>query len=189
MTEKECAMLMRMNLAYYKNSAKPLTDAELANNTQIWFYHLHDYPFETVKKALLDAMTETEFPVQLKHIFDKLKPPRVSAETEWQSMLEAVNKAQRYIGWRACPMIVGQDDAGKPIRSHGEAELTEVYNSLPESGKAYLGGVSGLVDLARLGDTDLQFRRNEFLRVAREQPATPAMLPGAAKAQIGGGHE
>jgi hypothetical protein len=104
-------------------------------------------------------------------------------------MLEAVNKAQRYIGWRACPMIVGQDDAGKPIRSHGEAELTEVYNSLPESGKAYLGGVSGLVDLARLGDTDLQFRRNEFLRVAREQPATPAMLPGAAKAQIGGGHE
>lgn len=175
MTETECAELIRMNFVLYKLGAKPLTDEELRITAAVWFYHFRQYPYAAVKRAFLEANKVCVFPIQPADIFAQLQKSGPGAEGVWQQIAAAAVKARQYIGWRACPMVVGVDERGKPVKSTGEAEIESLYAELPESARLWLGGPSGLVDLARTGDAELDsYRRGEFLRYAREAPVDRA---------------
>lgn len=170
MTKTEVAELIQTNFVLYKLGAKPLTDEELKVMLNVWFFHFGKYPAATVKRAFLAANAVCRYPVQPADIFEQLAAtaPQPNTEVEWQQLQEAVCKAARYVGWRTAPMLVGFDADGRPVKSDGSAELQRTFESLPQPLREYLGGASGLRDLARLSESELDWRRSEYMRHRRD---------------------
>ena len=172
MTKRDVAELLRMNFALYKLGAKPLTDAELKAVSDVWYWHFRKYPPELVKTAFLKANAVCRFPIQPSDIFEQMQAMAgdliIPAETQWQALKDAAIKANAYVGRRACPMIVGIDSAGRPIKDDGTKGLQGLFDALPPMARDYLGGVSALVDLTRCGMDELDtYRRTEFLQFAK----------------------
>lgn len=165
MTKEEAAALIRMNFVLYKLGAKPLTDEEMETTIDVWTYQFRDYPGETVKRAFLAANRVCVYPITVADIFRQLSQS-IDPSAEWDALAEAARKAQAFLFWRTCPMIVGVDDTGKILRSDGQKELQALYDQLPPAAKAYAGSVGGLAELART--PDLTYRRVEFLKQAHE---------------------
>lgn len=170
MTMQEVLELIKMNGVLYKQSEKPLTDAEMSAMGSVWFYHFKDYPGDVVKRAFLAANAVCKFPVQPADIFAQLKAmakeKQMPGTEAWERLKEAVNKAKRFTSWRDCPMIVSVDETtGKPVKSDGKKELQNLFNALPGPIREYLGSTSALVDFTRLTDEEIErYRRAEFVK-------------------------
>lgn len=169
MTMQEVLELIRMNGILYKQSEKPLTDAEIAAMSNVWLYHFKDYPGDVVKRAFLAANTVCKFPVQPADIFAQLKTmakeKQMNGSEAWELLKDAVNKARGYVYRHNCPMIVGVDKAGKAIKSDGRKEMEELFNGLPKPIRDFFGSKSALEDFTRLSDDDINtYRRAEFMK-------------------------
>lgn len=168
MTKEEVAKLIQLNFTLYKLGAKPLTDDELKDMLMIWTYQFKDYDGDVVKRAFLEANKKCKFPITVADIFEQM--PKENMTKSWEQLKQAVDKAQQYIGWRTCPMLVGVTDDGKPIKSDGSAELQELFDSLPMSAQAWLGSPSALVDKANTPPDELErFERSRFMQ---QEPET-----------------
>ena len=169
MTKEEAAQLIRMNFTLYKLGSKPLTDEEMETTIDVWTYQFRDYPGEVVKRAFLAANRVCVYPVTVADIYKQLSQC-IDPEAEWGALADAAHKAQKYISWRNCPMVVGMDEHGCLIRSDGTEELKKLFESLPPAAKTYAGSVGGLKELAMT--QDLTYRRVEFLKQSREDITT-----------------
>lgn len=190
MTKKDVAELIRMNFALYKLGAKPLTDAELKSMSDVWLWHFEKYPALLIRQAFLQANAVCKFAIQPSDIFDQLKQMAAenmpAAESKWQQLKDAVRKAEKYTSWRTCPRVVGVDERGRAIKDDGTKALQELFDGLPGSIRAYLGGSSALVDLTRCTDTEMDtYRRNEFLQYVKANN-TPDISALAELPQYGG---
>lgn len=169
MTKEETADLILMNATLYKQMMKPLTDEEMEATINEWTYQFEDYPGEVVKKAYLAARRVCVHPISVADIFKQLSKS-LDPAVEWNAITAASHKAQRYLYWHTCPMVVGVDDNGRPIRSDGREELKELFDKLPTAAKVYIGSVGGLEELART--PDLTYRRVDFLKQSRDDITT-----------------
>ena len=169
MTKEEAAQLIRMNFTLYKLGSKPLTDEEMETTIDVWTYQFRDYPGEVVKRAFLAANRVCVYPITVADIYKQLSQC-IDPEAEWGALADAAHKAQKYISWRKCPMVVGMDEHGCLIRSDGTEELKKLFESLPPAAKTYAGSVGGLKELAMT--PDLTYRRVEFLKQSREDITT-----------------
>lgn len=169
MTKEEAAELILMNATLYKLGTKPLTDDEMKTTIDVWTYQFRDYPGEVVKRAFLSANRVCVYPVTVADIYKQLSQC-IDPEAEWGALADAAHKAQKYISWRNCPMVVGMDEHGCLIRSDGTEELKKLFESLPPAAKTYAGSVGGLKELAMT--PDLTYRRVEFLKQSREDITT-----------------
>lgn len=169
MTKEEAAELILMNATLYKLGNKPLSDDEMKTTIDVWTYQFRDYPGEVVKRAFLAANRVCVYPVTVADIFKQLSQC-IDPEAEWGALADAAHKAQKYISWRKCPMVVGMDEHGCLIRSDGTEELKKLFESLPPAAKTYAGSVGGLKELAMT--PDLTYRRVEFLKQSREDITT-----------------
>lgn len=167
MTTDEVAKLIKLNFTLYKLGAKPLTEEEMEDMLMVWTYHFKDYPSNVVKKAFLDANKKCEYPITPKNIFDHM--PKESLTKSWEQLKQAINKAQKYVGWRVCPMLVGIDEHGRPIKSDGSRELEDLFTSLPPTCQEYLGSPSALVDITEIPPNELeQYERPKFMKLTPE---------------------
>lgn len=169
MTKEEAAQLIRMNFTLYKLGSKPLTDEEMETTLDVWAYQFRDYPGEVVKRAFLAANRVCVYPITVADIFKQLSQ-NIDPDAEWIALADAAHKAQKYLSWRNCPMVVGMDEHGCLIRSDGTEELKKLFESLPPAAKTYAGSVGGLKELAMT--PDLTYRRVEFLKQSREDITT-----------------
>lgn len=169
MTKEEAAELILMNATLYKLGTKPLSDDEMKTTIDVWTYQFRDYPGEVVKRAFLAANRVCVYPVTVADIYKQLSQC-IDPEAEWGALADAAHKAQKYISWRNCPMVVGMDEHGCLIRSDGTEELKKLFESLPPAAKTYAGSVGGLKELAMT--PDLTYRRVEFLKQSREDITT-----------------
>lgn len=169
MTKEEAAELILMNATLYKLGTKPLSDDEMKTTIDVWTYQFRDYPSEVVKRAFLAANRVCVYPVTVADIYKQLSQC-IDPEAEWGALADAAHKAQKYIGWRNWPMVVGMDEHGCLIRSDGTEELKKLFESLPPAAKTYAGSVGGLKELAMT--PDLTYRRVEFLKQSREDITT-----------------
>lgn len=186
MTKEEVAELILMNATLYKQIMKPLTDEEMKKTIDIWTYQFQDYPGDVVKLAFLAAHRVCTYPIEVSDIFKQLSQT-INPDAEWSVLADAAHKAQKYIGWRSWPMVVGMDEHGGLIRSDGTEELKQTFENLPPAAKKYVGSVGGLEELART--PDLTYRRLEFLKQAQGDISTTPreaarLRAGAAPARL-----
>lgn len=193
---QEVLELIKMNGVLYKQSERPLTDAEMAAMGSVWFYHFKDYPGDTVKRAFLAANAVCKFPIQPADIFAQLKAmakeKQLPDTAAWEKVKEAVNKARALVYRHDCPMIVGIDpQTGRPIKSDGRKELEELFNGLPKPIREFFGSKSGLADFTRLSDDDINtYRRAEFMKFyagAMDDTPRALMIDTAHRAEIESG--
>ena len=183
MTMQEVLDLIKMNGILYKQSEKPLTDAEMSAMSSVWFYHFKTYPGDVVKRAFLAANAVCVFPVQPADIFAQLKimakQNQMTDIEAWKLLKDAVNKARPLVYRHDCPMIVGIDEkTGKPIMSDGRKEMEDLFNSLPGPVREFLGSKSMLEDYTKLEDDEIErYRRIEFVKFyANAQSGSPESL-------------
>ena len=170
MTMQEVLDLIKMNGILYKQSEKPLTDAEMSAMSSVWFYHFKNYPGDVVKRAFLAANAVCVFPIQPADIFAQLKvmakENQIPDTVAWEKLKEAVNKARALEYRHDYPMIVGIDEkTGKPIKSDGRKEMDDLFNSLPKPIQDFFGSKSALEDYTKLDDDEIErYRRVEFVK-------------------------
>lgn len=196
MTKSEVAQLLDLNYKLYKVGQKSLTPEDVKAQLDVWFYHFRKYPAENVKAAFLAANAVCAFPIQPADIFRQLSIAesrnQPSAVDDWMQIAEAVRKAQKFVGWRRTPMIVGVDKAtGRLLKSDGTAELRNLFDTLPENAKAWLCNENVLRELTALNDEELNsFRRNEFLQFVKSRKSMTrpeyAISGADSPLQIGG---
>lgn len=167
MTREDVAKLIRMNFTLYKLGAKPLTDEEMETTIDVWAFQFRNYSGDAVKKAFLAANKVCKYPICVADIFEQL--PKEDMADNWRKLKTAIGKVEYYMGWRACPMILGIDGNGKPIKSSGTDEINAVFEGLPQTVKNWLGSSSELVNLSRYSEDELdRYRRPEFMKVPPE---------------------
>lgn len=184
MTKIDALELLKLNQTLYKLRPDALTETELNKSVEIWAWQFKDYDADIVKRAFLMAVRVCKYPVTIADVFEQLNSmtPAASPESMWQELKAACKKAQKYLPWRKCPMIIGTGENGERITSNGQSELQDLFDSLPDAAKTYLGSVSGLVDLANSGADD--YRRSEFVRFVGNSPTSASNTTPA----IGGWH-
>lgn len=185
MTQEEVAQLVRMNNVLYKLGSRPLSDKEMEMMLDVWTYQLKDYPADTVKMAFLAANRVCVYPITIADIFKQLSRD-VSPETEWEQLKSVLPRAQRYLSWRGCPMVIDIDENGKAVKSDGRQELQDLFDGLSQSLKSYVGGIGGLMELAQT--PDLTYKRLEYLKQAKADietaPKEAAMLRNGRTEQL-----
>lgn len=167
MTREDVAKLIRMNFVLYKLGSRPLTDEEMETTIDVWAYQFRDYDGDTVKRAFLEANRVCKFPISVADIWEHL--PKEDMADNWRKLKTAIGKAEYYMSWRSCPMVMGVDDNGKPIKSSGTEEIAAVFDALPQTVKKWLGSSSELVNLSKYNEEELdRFRRPEFMKLSPE---------------------
>lgn len=167
MTREDVAKLIRMNFVLYKLGAKPLTDDEMELMLDAWAYQFRDYDGSTVKRAFLAANRVCKYPISVADIVDQL--PKEDMADSWRKLKAAIGKVEYYMGWRSCPMVLGIDDNGRPVKSSGTDEIAAVFDGLPQTVKKWLGSSSELVNLSRYSEDELdRYRRPEFMKLPPE---------------------
>lgn len=167
MTKEEVTQLICMNFSLYKLGAKPLTENEMHDMVTVWAYQFRDYPVDMVKQAFLDANRECVFPITVADICSHL--PKEDMADNWRQLKAAISKVEYYMGWRACPMLLGIGEDGRPVKSSGTEEIAAVFDALPRTVKKWLGSSSELVNLSRYSEDELdRYRRPEFMKLSPE---------------------
>lgn len=171
MTKAEVMKIIRMNFALYKLGAKPLTDAEMAAMTEVWYLHFQTYTYETILQAFIAANRVCKYPIQPADIFEQLNSNAQSEMAEnWRKLKNAIDCAGYYMTWRGCPMALGVDEQGRLVKSNGNREIQNCFNSLPDVVKQWVGSPSELCNLSKYSEEELdRYRRPEFMKF---KPAT-----------------
>lgn len=171
MTKAEVMKIIRMNFALYKLGAKPLTDAEMAAMTEVWYLHFQNYTYETILQAFIAANRVCKYPIQPADIFEQLNSSVQSEMAEnWRKLKNAIDCAGYYMTWRGCPMALGVDEQGRLVKSNGNREIQNCFNSLPDIVKQWVGSPSELCNLSKYSEEELdRYRRPEFMKF---KPAT-----------------
>lgn len=167
MTREDVAKLIRMNFVLYKLGSKPLTDNEMELMLDAWAYQFRDYDGTAVKRAFLEANRVCKYPIGVADIFDQL--PKEDMADNWRKLKAAIGKVEYYMSWKSCPMVLGIDDNGRPVKSSGTDEIAAVFDGLPQTVKKWLGSSSELVNLSRYSVEELdRYRRPEFMKIPPE---------------------
>lgn len=174
MTMEQVLELLRMNSILYKQSEKPLTDAEIKTMSSVWYYHFKNYPGDVVKRAFLAANAVCKFPVQPADIFVQLKAMarenQIPQYEAWARLKDCLKKARAYESRKEFPLFLGIDPkTGEEIESDGRKELNDLFGGLPDYLKKFFGTQAGMMTFANLSDEDLERRRRpEFLKFYEE---------------------
>lgn len=163
MTRDEVAALVARNYTLFGVAMPP--DEALREIVLTWEYYFRGYDAKTVQKAFLDAAADSDYLVTPSKVFRQLALNGESRESQWQQILAARKVAEKVDYCRRYPLLLDVSPEGKKLYFDGEKAITEAFSRLPEEAQKWLGGVSGLMDLARLGENDLLYRRAEFMKV------------------------
>lgn len=162
MTKEGAAGILLMNKNLFPWVSQ--TEAEIAATVGVWVYSFKGYDDDTVKRAFMEAAKVCTRPITIADVYKQMSR-KIDPASEWEQLKNIMPTVQKYLSWKTYPKIVGVDDNGKAIKSNGTEELKELFDSLSQSLKAYVGGVGGLIELAQT--PDLTYRRLEYIKQAK----------------------
>lgn len=159
-TRKDIVAMVGMIKANYTHAYKDVTKPELAAMVEFWFNSLAKYEKEVVGAAFQMAVESCTFPPTLADICKNIHYIRTATEpTEadlWDELVRVLPQVGRvaYFGTRQ------YWDNGRMV--YPAEELQKIYEGLPPILKAYVGGVSELVSLAK--QETLEYEKGRFLK-------------------------
>lgn len=170
----------------FENAYKTQTDEERQILIKSWYAILKDYPKEIVDKAVLQAIKHAEYAPRIGAIVKEIERMREAYEksdaelwAELRGVFREVEKCAYSFRFNAI------DSNGKTQGDNARDRVEEIFSGLSPELKEYCRNSRGLIDIAQLPESDLQYEKARFLRVIptlkerqRTRQETPERLAG-----------
>lgn len=181
MTTDEVKALYKQNLLAYGVKTAPADKEAVAYQIGMWSAALANVPAPAAQAALMRAFTVCRFPVTLADLCGQLYAMQAESEPPagqlWQQITEAAYRARENKGLYG---YTGRNAEGRSIRQVVREANKQIFESLPDVCRAWLGTLQALVDLDGEDATGKNFRRRDFEKFYKEyrskQPFDPAKL-------------
>ena len=182
MTMQEVQVLIRKNLVLYRNTAKPLSEADAAILVGTWAEHLADVPSYAGKLAFDKALEVCTFPVTLANIYTQLRKLQSESEpnaaTLWGRICETAHKASEN---RSLYGYTGHLQDGRTQGQAAKEANKKLFDCLPMCVQRYFGSLQALIDFDSEDATGKSYRRWDFEKFYAEdlmsRPIDPLKLP------------
>lgn len=182
--------VLKMNQLLFPNSfSKELTAAEVEQLAKVWLYYFGSMDGDKVKWAFLDAAKRSKYAIQPADIFSVLNTQAedIPAAEQWQMLVDALPKVDKYLNWRRYKVVVGTDEHGRPVFSDGRNELNELFGRLPAAIRREVGSADGLRDFLEMSASELQYRYGAFeRRLKEERENLMPLIEGKERAMLDG---
>ncbi len=142
--------------SYYAKDTDPKTLVKL------WNTLLRDFPDEVVDIAFYKALQTCKMPPTPAEVIENIKALQNSCEPTdeelWAEYTKALRNAERQLHYIKYPQYPNTPQQER-------AKMTEIWNSLSDRLKEYIGSEGEMVRMARDYDADdLKFEKNRFLK-------------------------
>ena len=130
-----------------------------------WLLLLQEYDDNIINNALILCMKECETPPTPAHIIKKIEDmqPKSSNTELWANyvkVLRKVNDLQDRFGYTFV------ESNGKTQGENARDKAVEIFDSLPQELKIYVGSFGELLRKSRdIDDTSLKFAENNFMKI------------------------
>lgn len=178
----------------YRNSMRDMTKAEIRAMAETYYSFLKDYSPEVVKAGFRKAIEVCKFFPTVAEVTEQIRSIQTSFELSegelFAQLKSAAGKAEDLFGQFNYTFVCDGKTQGERARE----EVRELYESLDPVLKEYIGGVSGLLSLARNDEEQWGYERARFARsletnrrrvqIKTEMPEMGKLLTGNALKQL-----
>ena len=192
LTKADVAKIFLMYATVYPEQFRQIEDEGAL--TQVYYDLLKEYPAEVVRTAATNAMKTCKFLPKPSEIIDEVRKITTSFELSegelFAQLKSAAGKAEDLFGQFNYTFVRDGKTQGERARE----EVRELYESLDPVLKEYIGGVSGLLSLARNDEEQWGYERARFARsletnrrrvqIKTEMPEMGKLLTGNALKQL-----
>lgn len=164
-TKKNMAVMIATIKSIYPYYAKD-TNIEVLAKT--WLLLLQDYDDKIINNALILCMKECEMPPTPAHIIKKIDEmqPKATLTELWAEYVKALREVSRLQDNFEYTFV---DDNGKTQGQNAKDKAREIFNSLPQELKIYVGSFGELLRKSRdIDDTSLKYAENNFMKIMPE---------------------
>lgn len=192
LTKADVAEIFLMYATVYPEQSRQIEDEGAL--IQVYYDLLKEYPAEVVRTAATNAMKTCKFLPKPSEIIDEVRKITTSFELSegelFAQLKSAAGKAEDLFGQFNYTFVCDGKTQGERARE----EVRELYESLDPVLKEYIGGVSGLLSLARNDEEQWGYERARFARsletnrrrvqIKTEMPEMGKLLTGNALKQL-----
>lgn len=192
LTKADVAEIFLMYATVYPEQSRQIEDEGAL--IQVYYDLLKEYPAEVVRTAATNAMKTCKFLPKPSEIIDEVRKITTSFELSegelFAQLKSAAGKAEDLFGQFNYTFVRDGKTQGERARE----EVRELYESLDPVLKEYIGGVSGLLSLARNDEEQWGYERARFARsletnrrrvqIKTEMPEMGKLLTGSALKQL-----
>lgn len=192
LTKADVAEIFLMYATVYPEQSRQIEDEGAL--IQVYYDLLKEYPAEVVRTAATNAMKTCKYLPKPSEIIDEVRKITTSFELSegelFAQLKSAAGKAEDLFGQFNYTFVCDGKTQGERARE----EVRELYESLDPVLKEYIGGVSGLLSLARNDEEQWGYERARFARsletnrrrvqIKTEMPEMGKLLTGNALKQL-----
>lgn len=164
-TKKNMAVMIATIKSIYPYYAKD-TNIEVLAKT--WLLLLQDYDDKIINNALILCIKECEMPPTPAHIIKKIEEmqPKKTDTELWAEYVKALREVSRLQDNFEYTFI---ENNGKTQGQNAKDKAREIFNSLPQELKIYVGSFGELLRKSRdIDDTSLKYAENNFMKLMPE---------------------
>lgn len=156
----EVIMAIKTVYPYYTRNN---TDKENATLLNTWRLLLNDYPDEAVDKAIIQCLKTCKMPPTPADVIEQLNGMfETSDEQLWNEYIQALNSVENQTYYF---QFTGIEENGKSQGENAREKVNQIWQSLPEKIKDYIGGKSELIRMANAyNEEELKFEKTRFLK-------------------------
>lgn len=166
-------------------------DTDVQTLVRTWTLLLKDYPDKAVDVAFFKCLQTCKMPPTPADVIEQLNSlveiTEASDEELWSLYTKALNKTEREVYYFRFTFV---EDNGKTQGDNAKARVQELWDSLPERLKQYIGSKGELIRIARdYTAEDMKYEKNRFFKMMptmkkREEAAKIVLLLGNDKLLI-----
>ena len=154
---------------HYSFNYKNFTADDYATLTNSWYEDLKGYPKELVfegfnraKKVNKIAVTTADIIEQIDKMQEAFQP---SAQEKWQKLKKTLDEVYSLA---TCFNYTYVQDNGLTQGQNARNKVCGIFDSLPPEVQRYCGNASGLIEIAKLEEEQLEFEKARFVKVIGE---------------------
>lgn len=169
LTKNDVFAMIATVKVHYSFNYKNFTADDYATLTNSWYEDLKGYPKELVfegfnraKKVNKIAVTTADIIEQIDKMQEAFQP---SAQEKWQEFRKKIDEV---FSLTQCFYYTAIKENGLTQGQNAINKVYEIFNSLPPEVQRYCGNASGLIEIAKLEEEQLEFEKARFVKVIGE---------------------
>ena len=155
--------------AYKSKEGTGYSNEDLALLANVWYENLKAYPREIVLEAFSRSLRACKIAVALADIIEQIDKMQEafqpSAQEKWQKLKKTLDEVYSLA---TCFNYTYVQDNGLTQGQNARNKVCGIFDSLPPEVQRYCGNASGLIEIAKLEEEQLEFEKARFVKVIGE---------------------